>query len=217
VLAYAPINLRALFPISYSILAIDPLITKTMDNADAAFTGDFQFNGFPNFASVMGDASSANFQQPQYPLPQQTSPTVASPTSPVIAQSNNQLDGSSDRSSAPVSTEEAARVAAEEDKRRRNTAASARFRVKKKQREQALENQAKEMTKKAAALEARVSQLELENKWLKSLITEKHENKSEVGELYHKLNNDLENGSRSNPERNDGVGTEKAESTGMKT
>ena len=68
-------------------------------------------------------------------------------------------------------------MAAEEDKRRRNTAASARFRVKKKQREQALEKQAKEMTDKVSALESKVQQLEMENKWLKGLITDKNEGK----------------------------------------
>jgi cell shape-determining protein MreC len=64
-------------------------------------------------------------------------------------------------------------MAAEEDKRRRNTAASARFRVKKKQREQALEKTTKEMSDKVQALESKILQLEMENKWLKELITEK--------------------------------------------
>ncbi|PWW77529.1 hypothetical protein C7212DRAFT_314591 [Tuber magnatum] len=71
------------------------------------------------------------------------------------------------------SFEEASRLAAEEDKRRRNTAASARFRVKKKQREQALERSAKEMSEKVRHLEQRIVQLEMENKWLKNLIVEK--------------------------------------------
>ncbi|KAJ1667264.1 hypothetical protein EV178_001514 [Coemansia sp. RSA 1646] len=62
------------------------------------------------------------------------------------------------------------------DKRRRNTAASARFRVKKKMREQALEQNAREMTAKAEALEKRVQELEIETRWLKSLITEKDPN-----------------------------------------
>ncbi|KAF2398987.1 hypothetical protein EJ06DRAFT_512014 [Trichodelitschia bisporula] len=74
-----------------------------------------------------------------------------------------------------ASTEEASRLAAEEDKRRRNTAASARFRIKKKEREKALETTAREMTEKASVLEARVQQLEMENKWLKGLITERNE------------------------------------------
>ena len=82
--------------------------------------------------------------------------------------------------------EEASRLAAEEDKRRRNTAASARFRVKKKQREQTLERTAKEMTDKVGSLEARIGQLETENKWLKNLITEKNENKDELSTLWRK-------------------------------
>ncbi|ORY80942.1 hypothetical protein BCR37DRAFT_393585 [Protomyces lactucae-debilis] len=58
----------------------------------------------------------------------------------------------------------------EEDKRRRNTQASARFRVKKKQREQALQETAKQMTDKCTTLESRVKELELENKWLRNLL-----------------------------------------------
>lgn len=74
--------------------------------------------------------------------------------------------------------EDASRLAADEDKRRRNTAASARFRVKKKQKEQQLEKTAKDMTERVQALEQRVQQLELENKWLKGLIVEKNGGKS---------------------------------------
>ncbi|KAJ5176364.1 uncharacterized protein N7482_002241 [Penicillium canariense] len=86
--------------------------------------------------------------------------------------------------STQASAEEAAHVAAEEDKRRRNTAASARFRVKKKMREQALERSLKETTDKNDALEARVSQLELENHWLRGLIMEKNgtEERNEASE-----------------------------------
>ncbi|KAK4208905.1 hypothetical protein QBC37DRAFT_324853 [Rhypophila decipiens] len=73
-----------------------------------------------------------------------------------------------------LSLEEQSRLAAEEDKRKRNTAASARFRVKKKQREQALEKSAKDMADKVTKLEERISLLETENRFLKSLVTEKH-------------------------------------------
>ncbi|KAJ2057989.1 hypothetical protein GGI17_005310 [Coemansia sp. S146] len=66
--------------------------------------------------------------------------------------------------------------AASDDKRRRNTAASARFRVKKKLKEQALERTAREMGEKAAALEKRVQELETETRWLKSLIIDKDPN-----------------------------------------
>ncbi|KAF8977531.1 hypothetical protein BGZ46_007323 [Entomortierella lignicola] len=61
----------------------------------------------------------------------------------------------------------------QEDKRRRNTAASARFRQKKKLREQALEQTAQEQTARAEALEARVKELEMEVRWLRGLIVEK--------------------------------------------
>ncbi|KAK6499578.1 hypothetical protein TWF481_009942 [Arthrobotrys musiformis] len=76
--------------------------------------------------------------------------------------------------SSPRSLEESSRVAAEEDKRRRNTAASARFRVKKKQREQALESHAKDLETKVQELNGKVTTLENENKWLKDLLMEKH-------------------------------------------
>jgi hypothetical protein len=82
---------------------------------------------------------------------------------------------------------ERVRVEAEEDKRRRNTAASARFRVKKKQREQALEKTAKDMTDKAHKLEKKVAELELENKWLKGLITERATGGENITELYSKF------------------------------
>ncbi|KAI0484327.1 hypothetical protein GGR56DRAFT_613363 [Xylariaceae sp. FL0804] len=62
------------------------------------------------------------------------------------------------------------RLSAEEDKRRRNTAASARFRVKKKQREQALEQREKELADKVSNLETKIKTLETENKWLKDIV-----------------------------------------------
>lgn len=103
--------------------------------------------------------------------------------------------------------EEQSRVAAEEDKRRRNTAASARFRVKKKQREQALEKQAKEMGDKVSALESKVQQLEMENKWLKGLITEKSDGKG-MEEQFKKFAAERKVEAERSPEtRTDGVGT----------
>ncbi|CAO3621823.1 unnamed protein product [Cunninghamella blakesleeana] len=65
-------------------------------------------------------------------------------------------------------------VTPEDDKRRRNTAASARFRQKKKLREQALEQTAKDMSVKCESLEKKVRELELEAKWLRALVIEKN-------------------------------------------
>lgn len=80
-----------------------------------------------------------------------------------------------DHLASALTQEEDSRVVAEEDRRRRNTAASARFRMKKKQREQTLERSVRETTEKNSSLEARIAQLEMENRWLKNLLTEKHE------------------------------------------
>ncbi|EXJ54206.1 hypothetical protein A1O7_09543 [Cladophialophora yegresii CBS 114405] len=74
----------------------------------------------------------------------------------------------------PTSPSEAAEVAAKEERRRRNTAASARFRQKKKQKEEALETRMANVQGRSAELEERVHQLEMENRWLKELITEKN-------------------------------------------
>lgn len=107
---------------------------------------------------------------------------------------------------SPEDYDESSRAAAEEDKRRRNTAASARFRVKKKQREQALEKNAKEMSDKVSFLEARVGQLEMENKWLKGLITEKNLKGRSEATSPRKVST-KQNRESSSPERKDGVGT----------
>lgn len=64
------------------------------------------------------------------------------------------------------------------DKRRRNTAASARFRIKKKLREQQMENDAKQLQERLQALEKKLKTLEMENKCLKSLIMQKNEQTS---------------------------------------
>ncbi|OUM56295.1 hypothetical protein PIROE2DRAFT_22684, partial [Piromyces sp. E2] len=52
----------------------------------------------------------------------------------------------------------------------RNNAASARFRAKKKLKEQMTDLTAKEMTQKAQNLEIKVKEMELEIKWLRSLV-----------------------------------------------
>ena len=64
-------------------------------------------------------------------------------------------------------------LSVDDDKRRRNTAASARFRMKKKLREQALEKTTKEIADNVEKLEAKVKELEREREWLKNLVIEK--------------------------------------------
>lgn len=65
------------------------------------------------------------------------------------------------------------RIAAEDDKRRRNTAASARFRVKKKQREAALEETINELKTKVSALEQELGKTKNENTFLRDLVIRK--------------------------------------------
>lgn len=109
--------------------------------------------------------------------------------------------------------EDTSRIAAEEDKRRRNTAASARFRVKKKQREQALERSVKEINDQNSKLMSKIEQLEMENKWLKDLITEKNavQSKEEIDEAFKRFKRESEerqDPSSQSPRVKRGVGTQ---------
>ncbi|EGW30084.1 uncharacterized protein SPAPADRAFT_63709 [Spathaspora passalidarum NRRL Y-27907] len=81
----------------------------------------------------------------------------------------------------PMSTfsDESATGAASEDKRKRNTAASARFRIKKKLKEQEMEKRSKELEEKVVMLEKKLKQLEMENKCLKNMILQQNEQKNE--------------------------------------
>ena len=110
----------------------------------------------------------------------------------------------SDRIASALGQEEDVRFAAEEDRRRRNTAASARFRMKKKQREQTLERGVRETTERNAALEARVAQLEMENRWLKNLLTEKHE--ASASRATAPSNDSVDNSSSNTTNSNDNSG-----------
>ncbi|KAF9931247.1 hypothetical protein FBU30_010572 [Linnemannia zychae] len=111
-------------------------------------------------------------EEKELPAPEPKSSSSANPKSKIFAT----LEGLSQDD-----PEYAARLAAEEDKRRRNTAASARFRHKKRLREQILEKTAKEMTAKSEMLEVRVRELEMEIKWLRGLIVEKDSRSLDLG------------------------------------
>ena len=149
--------------------------------------------------------------------PQSTSfspPVGSSPTSQDPPSQSGGLKRKADdiASASPqqLPADQQSRLAAEEDKRRRNTAASARFRVKKKQREQALERTVNEMNDKNTALEATINRLEMENKWLKNLITEKNgkQTKEEIAEAFQKFRRESEERETSKcNEPKEGVGT----------
>lgn len=151
-------------------------------------TGDLPFNFNDSYGSpINGNFSGDIGFPPLQPNPQTAYPPVPQHAHQHAAFANHGIPktpGEKRRSTEPqvsnraMNIEEASRVAAEEDKRRRNTAASARFRVKKKQREAALEKSAKEMQDKVSSLESKISQLETENQWLKKLILEKNDGTS---------------------------------------
>jgi hypothetical protein len=61
-------------------------------------------------------------------------------------------------------------LTAAEDKRRRNTAASARFRAKKKEREAVMERTARDLEERMLELERECESLRKENGWLKGLV-----------------------------------------------
>ncbi|KAI1795512.1 hypothetical protein LXA43DRAFT_990789 [Ganoderma leucocontextum] len=71
---------------------------------------------------------------------------------------------------SPEDTPSGTHLGPAEDKRRRNTAASARFRLKKKEREAALEQKAKELEVRVSELEKECEALRRENGWLKGLV-----------------------------------------------
>lgn len=183
------------------------------------FTGDFAFGDF-TFPSAPLSLDARNYSVPTYASPSSSTVSPLLPTFDASSASKKRkasaplpedlLDQTHSPSNPHQPNDENARHAAEEDKRRRNTAASARFRIKKKQREQALEKTAKEMTERVSVLETRIQQLETENTWLKGLITEKNGGKTSAGEIAARLSQ-RERGERSSAGRTDGVGTESSE------
>ena len=171
--------------------------------------GPLNVNPAPSQAASQPSPQSSAASSPSAAPTPAPAPTATVPAS-VPKRKNTQK-------SAAMSVEEAARIAAEEDKRRRNTAASARFRVKKKMREQALEKTVKETTDKNTALEARVTALELENQWLKNLITEKNgqtseeakQSENDIAAMFKKFlaSQQQKDSERSSSESKIGVGT----------
>lgn len=158
-------------------------------------TMPMQNTSYPTFAPAPNAPANTNIapsQQSLLPAPQSTSTQAPKSSPPASTPATKRKQSPKSKS---VSVEEAAQFAAEEDKRRRNTAASARFRVKKKLREQTLEKTVKDTTARNTALETRVSQLELENQWLKNLITEKSDgilgegkkSENDIAEMFQKF------------------------------
>ena len=165
------------------------------------FTGpQYQFGEFQTYPTPVSSSPGGTALHGQYP-PQ---PSHQLAYGPQVGEKRKASVSTTLPSAADL--EEQSRFAAEEDKRRRNTAASARFRVKKKQREQALEKQSKEMSDKVLQLENKVQQLEMENKWLKGLITDKND-----GKALETMRQEKDAEDRKTDDHTTGVGTEEDE------
>ncbi|KAH8993340.1 hypothetical protein EDB86DRAFT_3103303 [Lactarius hatsudake] len=122
---------------------IDPFMASSVQPASAT----------PSLAQILSLYPNAALP----PLP----PATTGPVPPVGEQSS---DGASPTAVTTTPLNPA------EDKRRRNTAASARFRLKKKEREAALEKKSKELEMRVTELERECEGLRRENGWLKGLV-----------------------------------------------
>lgn len=185
-------------------LSLDDNLTVSMDSQVFNFDSDQDTNvqappvkvgigGQSAATSVMGDLAglelmSADFNfnnfTGHYPAPTPAVYAAPDPRQQLVSQISD--DGELDVShnaARPMSFEEVPQVAVEEDKRRRNTTASARSRVKKKQKTQAVEESVKANREKVEVLEGRVKELEAENTWLKDLILEKNKTNQNTSRL----------------------------------
>ncbi|EAU93186.2 hypothetical protein CC1G_13211 [Coprinopsis cinerea okayama7 len=110
-------------------------------------------------------------------IPSQYHPPLSmphdSPSPPASVSGSSVRSSGGGRSRSGTNTEdltEAERAAIAEEKRRRNTAASARFRIKKKQKTINLERSVSDLTGRAEELEREVADLRRENGWLKEIV-----------------------------------------------
>ncbi|KAH6917436.1 hypothetical protein BKA70DRAFT_1367872 [Coprinopsis sp. MPI-PUGE-AT-0042] len=114
-------------------------------------------------------SSSTTFIPSQYPA--SASPEAQVPGSPSETGTSTRLSRGRSRSGTNVEDlTEAERSNLAEEKRRRNTAASARFRIKKKQKAVNLERTVSDLTGRAEELEREVGDLRRENGWLKEIV-----------------------------------------------
>lgn len=163
--------------------ALDPYLpTDFLANKQSAVDPALALPPFPscNSAAAAADKNAAN------------RPSLSSKASSTSLNTTAQKKRRPSTSSPPVfvaatppvgaTDDELNALAVEEDKRRRNTAASARFRIKKKQREAALESTAKELRDKVSSLEREVEALKTENGWLRGLIVGKEESERKIRE-----------------------------------
>jgi len=147
--------------------------TQPLPTVDPSNVQSFDFN---NFLAGFGIDP---FLAPLQPLPEadmtSLSPEVsqASPSSPFSPKETTLAESPAAKRTRTKRAEDdplTTPVTVAEDKRRRNTAASARFRAKKKERELVMEKRGKELENRVNELERECEGLRRENGWLKGLV-----------------------------------------------
>ncbi|UKZ45826.1 hypothetical protein TrVGV298_000019 [Trichoderma virens] len=185
--------------IDYQALPVHPEIEHAAPSA-AASTAD-------ELASLLGDFTNLDFITSAFdlgefdwlfdlsvPLPHEGLGNLQTIQPNPLSHHKSPRDSPSRKASVStqhsrsLSFEELPRLAEEVDRRKRNTAASARFRIKKKQRWTALEKAVTEMSEKATQLENRITLLETENNWLKNLVIEKSNGNEEFAAKFKEFN-----------------------------
>lgn len=127
--------------------------------------------GMSQLPTQPGEMSNTSYLRNHTPAPRASSPSPSvGPEEPPAAKRARTRKASVSTAASPEGDSHSSSLNAAEDKRRRNTAASARFRLKKKEREAALETKAKELEQKVSDLERECEGLRRENGWLKGLV-----------------------------------------------
>lgn len=101
-----------------------------------------------------------------------------------------------------------------EDKRRRNTAASARFRIKKKQRSLNLDRSLSDLTGRAEELEREAAELRRENGWLKEIVVLKGRSLSGTTQSEQKGGDTSDESEESDDEDSGAASRKRAKTTG---
>lgn len=142
--------------------------TPTLTGLPPNFTAPNSFNTLPPAPAAPAPApapTAATTQSESTPAPpakRARTTAKSQPTSSNVSPSATPFPDSEPNTTTPLT--------AAEDKRRRNTAASARFRLKKKEREAALDARAQALEDRVTALERECEGLRRENGWLRGLV-----------------------------------------------
>jgi hypothetical protein len=142
---------------------IDPFMASSVQSTSATPSLAQILSLYPNAAlPPLPTATTQSTSQ----TPAAKRPRTRTRVSSVSASVGEQSSDGASPAAAPAMTP----LTPTEDKRRRNTAASARFRLKKKEREAALEKKSKELEMRVMELERECEGLRRENGWLKGLV-----------------------------------------------